>query len=73
MKVSDIFHLIQYLKTEIKLEKHNSVKKDGEHLHYYMPQMSWDRQTSQCLESMNEANWKNFLLQRTSYNLSNYK
>ena len=26
MKVSDIFHL-QYLKTEIKLEKHNSVKK----------------------------------------------
>ena len=27
MKVSNIFHLIQYLKTEIKLTKHNYVKK----------------------------------------------
>ena len=27
MKVSDIFHLIQYLKTDIEMEKHNSVKK----------------------------------------------
>ena len=36
MKVSDFFHLIQYLKTEIELEKHNSVKKNGEHLHYYV-------------------------------------
>ena len=27
MKASDIFHLKQYLKTEIKLEKHNSGKK----------------------------------------------
>ena len=27
IKASDIFHLMQYLKTEIQLEKHNSAKK----------------------------------------------
>ena len=84
MKVSDIFHLIQYFKTEIGLEKHNSVKKTVSiyittcHYyvsllrviitwHYYVSLLSWDRQTSQCLESMSEANWKNFSVQRTSY------
>ena len=68
MKVSDIFHLIQYRKTEIKLEKHNSVKTTAStFLHPYMSLMSCDRQISQCLESMSEANWKELFSTRSSY------
>ena len=52
MKVSDIFHFIQYLKTEIKLEKHNSAKKI---VSTYITNELRSSNT-QCLESMSEAN-----------------